>query len=715
LRPFVKADAPWFFGRERQIGDLRSRIDRHDLIAVVGGSGVGKSSLVYAGLLPKLEKESTWRFVDMRPRGAPRAALAVAFIRMLAESRLVTPEEAASVALADHVRTTLARSASGLVDLAREWLPDDGRQLLLVVDQFEEIFRYKPLRKAGAAPSIEDEAAAFVALLLNAASAYGVPFRVMLTMRADYIGDCIRFEGLPEAISEGQYLVPRLIREQLEAVINEPLKQAGASIDHDLVEQLLNDSGREADALPVLQHVLMRLWEQAGMAAASGERRLNMDLYERVGRMNNALSLHAESTLEELTRSDLGKRAEQIVEQVMRALIEVDRQGRAIRRPIPFHRLADETGYGQLEIGKVIETMRAEARSFLRPGPPDVITDDTLIDIGHEALMRCWRRMANPKDGWVVEEFRSDLRWRSLLVQAESFEVDSSNVLPPAMAEERAEWLKGRNAAWADRYGGGWERVQGLISASLKAVKREKRRWWILTALLTTLGIVVLFLTSYVLIQRERTKKAIWESQVAMTARANAEEARKHADSLRQEAENTARTLQEAIDKLANSKPDAARALITKAEQALNDQIRRSERTVDFSTVDSSTSRTDGLRVYIQIAGESQRPAAQALKLMLEQPGKDSTTIIVPGIELINWFKGNSTLRCFRAEECKAFGQELVDKINGILQTPQVVLQDLSASYGQVHNIRPWQYELWFGPNDDIILGDTKRTVRDKK
>ncbi len=512
LRPFIRADAPWFFGRDQQIKDLRGRLDRNDLIAVVGGSGVGKSSLVYAGLLPQLEQKAAWRFIDMRPRGAPQIALARAFIQMLAENHLVTPEEADSSALVDHVRATLARSAFGLVDLTREWLPEDGKQLLLLVDQFEEIFRYEPQRGADAAvPAIEDEAAAFVALLLTAASTDSAPIRVTLTMRADYIGDCIRFEGLPEAISEGQYLVPRLIREQIEAVIRQPVIKAGATIDHDLVEQLLNDSAKESDALPLLQHALMRLWEQAGKQdsiAGSGERRLTMDLYDCIGRMSNALSLHADSVMGELAESELGSRAELIVEQVMRALTEVDRQGRAIRRPIPFSRLVKETGLEPPEIKKVIEAMRAETRSFLRPGPPESIDDDTVIDVGHEALMRCWGRMADPKKGWLVEEFGSDLRWRSLLVQVESFESNDRNVLPPDMTEDRAKWLKSRNAAWAERYGGGWERVQALITASREAAAaarrqeedREQKRktlnigfWFALILIFVLLGVVLGF------------------------------------------------------------------------------------------------------------------------------------------------------------------------------------------------------------------------------
>src|SRR5262249_10110449 len=137
-----------------------------------------------------------------------------------------------------------------------------------------------------------------------------VPINVMLTMRADYIGDCIRFERLPEAISDGQYLVPRLIREQLEEVIRQPIKKADAAIDDDLVEQLLNDSAKEPDSLYLLQHVLMRLWDEAqktttpvndnSPGSTAGQRRLTMDLYKGLGGMSDALSSHANEVVKQL-------------------------------------------------------------------------------------------------------------------------------------------------------------------------------------------------------------------------------------------------------------------------------------------------------------------------------------------------------------------------------------------------------------------------------
>lgn len=444
----------------------------------------------------------------------------------------------------------------------------------------------------------------------------------------------------------------------------------------------------------------MRLWEQAGKQdgiAGSGERRLTMDLYDRIGRMSNALSLHAESVMREL-KGELGDRAELIVEQVMRALIEVDRQGRAIRRPIAFGQLVRETGFGQPEIKQVIEAMRAETRFFLRPGPPENIDDGTVIDVGHEALMRCWQRMADPKNGWLVEEFRSDLRWRSLLVQAEGFESNSSNVLPPTMTEERAGWLKSRNAVWAERYGGGWERVQALITASLAATTRERKREQLYIRRLRLsvfVSIVLTILASFLAFSFHRAKQ-------------EAEDAKQLAKSREAREQQIALALAEANEKLAKSLDQSApnvaeqlRTITTQAAKDLNTQVAQSE-----TAPTSSTAKADRLRVYVQIANESQREKARELERELEKQAVDGAKIVVPGIELISSFKGNSTLRCLRSNECEAYGQKLVDAVNSILQAPQVQLLDLSARYGQAKNIRPWQYELWFGPGD-IEMKDT--------
>jgi hypothetical protein len=139
-----------------------------------------------------------------------------------------------------------------------------------VVDQFEELFRYANLTGSGARDrGGEDspgraEAAHFVQLLLEAGRSKTRAVHVLITMRSDFIGDCARFQGLPEAVSGTQFLVPSLRRDQLKEVIRKPVEKVGGAIQPELVERLLNDCSTDLDQLPVLQHCLMRLWEHAG-------------------------------------------------------------------------------------------------------------------------------------------------------------------------------------------------------------------------------------------------------------------------------------------------------------------------------------------------------------------------------------------------------------------------------------------------------------------
>jgi len=495
LRPFSRADAPWFFGRESQVVSLRDRLERSRFVSVVGGSGVGKSSLVFAGMMPELEATNEWCFVQMRPGRHPRQSLAEAFVRMLRASELISDADVASEALVDHVRGTVGRTSTGLGELVREWLPADGRRLLIVVDQFEEVFRFDfgAASRREATP-VEDDAAALIASLLDAVESTHRPIHVVLTMRADYIGDCIRFEGLPERVSDGQYLVPRLAREQLERVICEPIRIAGGVIDHDLVEELLNDSAKEPDALPVLQHALMRLWSRAR------NRHLTVDLYAAIGTMREALSRHADEIVEALAGQSLPK-AWQIAEATMRALADLDGTGRAIRRPLPFAQLWAETGWPHAQdVRTLLDSMRAEECSFVLPSKSVPLSADTIVDVGHEALIRHWQRLngseaTNSADGrpsgWLWDEQRDGQIYRSLLEPARDlgfspspFAADDrqeqdfgslAQLLPSAYAARRLDWwnARPRSRAWAQRYGGDADLVLGLLRASVRGASTD--------------------------------------------------------------------------------------------------------------------------------------------------------------------------------------------------------------------------------------------------
>src|SRR5262245_35091155 len=430
LRPFAFEDRDFFFGRETQTYALYRLIVQSRFVAVVGSSGSGKSSLVRAGLLPLLADESDdpggrkWSLKEMRPGGAPLSRLA----DTLAE---LSQDEDPAIAATRRERIEFdLRSSFGIAKVLDKIEGLGGATLLLVVDQFEELFRYAGSGAHGTegdlrdAMRTRDEAADFVKLLLEASRSPSHHVRVLLTMRSDFIGECARFQGLPDAVSATQFLVPSLTRDQREEIIRDPIEKAGGTIDPTLVQRLLNDSSDDLDQLPVLQHCLLRLWERAGAAGsiappedaaatssgtnapaqtAAGGRHLTLEHYESIGRISGALSQHAEEILTGLVG------LEPVVERVFRTLAEIDKEGRAIRRALPFAQLCGETGEPGHDVRRVVDRFRADDCSFLVPSLSSAprLEPDTRIDVGHEALLRRWER----RQGMAASR---STRWRAI-------------------------------------------------------------------------------------------------------------------------------------------------------------------------------------------------------------------------------------------------------------------------------------------------------------
>ena len=523
LRPFQKQDSDWFFGRDAQGTALYRLVRESRFVAVVGASGSGKSSLVKAGLLPRLERASIhsppWHLFETRPGNAPIRRLSEVLAGLDPEARGTPPGSAGEsddrrIARFSDRQERLGLARWGIAPLlngrsdglarALDLAPDASAagRVLLVVDQFEELFRFGEEAGGEERAARREEARAFVELLLRGAADPDGRLTVLVTMRSDFFGDCGRFQGLAEAVSASQYLVPQLDRESLVPIIRRPVERAGAGIDPRLVQTLLLDR-EENDRLPVLQHALMRLWSIAG--ERPGVRHLALEDYRRIGGLEEALSRHAEEVRGEIEGWSGGIPAAGLVERLFKELTDTDRQNRAIRRRRTVAELEAVAAAGPdggidparaAALRRVIDRFRDPDCSFLVPSPVEVpeLTGEHQIDIGHEALIRRWRAIAgeapNANDGeaeqwrrlgWLEQERRDGDSWRLLLSAAQEWDRTPPAGKPGKLLPETAERKRWRarvnaTAAWADRHGGGLALVDAFLAACEKA--RLRRRAW---------------------------------------------------------------------------------------------------------------------------------------------------------------------------------------------------------------------------------------------
>ena len=338
LRAFEADESHLFFGRERETDELRRRLRISRFLAVVGSSGSGKSSLVRCGLIPSLHggfmagAGSSWHVVITRPGENPIGRLTDALNHadwLRAEGRdLDTRRTLLDITLRD--------SSLGLVEVVRQARLQKGDNVLVVIDQFEELFRFQ--RSRTTQPSADD-AVVFVRLLLDATRQNEQTIFVVTTMRSEFIGECMAFDQLPEAINVGQYLVPRMSRDAMRTAIAKPAVVRKASIAPRLLTCLLNEVGSALDQLPLLQHVLMRTWNIWAHDHADGEP-IDIRHYQATGTMKEALSRHADEAFDDLT-SDAER---QIAKRIFKTLTESTEDGHGIRRPTTVQRLAEVCG-----------------------------------------------------------------------------------------------------------------------------------------------------------------------------------------------------------------------------------------------------------------------------------------------------------------------------------------------------------------------------------
>lgn len=470
LRAFTEQESHLFYGRKKQVFQLLSLLEENRFLAVIGPSGSGKSSLVRAGLLPQLRESGLftqrgrdWLFLKMKPGLSPLVSLA----------REIHSHAPIGLLHEGDARLTEAVLRSGPKGLQRVFNDSNlsrDTNVLLLVDQFEELFQDDQSRKAeeGLEHQRSEQETGwghrFVQLLLNIVTQQDWSVHVVITMRTDFIGDCNKFVGLPEAVSQSQFLVPRLDVHSLEKAIRSPLVQPEFSceLDQEVVDVMVNAAHVEQDALPLIQHALLRMWHHAkkcqkGMC-------LPRTTTGRAKSLAEILDSHGREIYDSIPPSQ-----KRIAEKLFRILTARGPQGQLIRNPTTLKTVAAAVGEPEKLIGEVVAKFTAPGVHFL-----NVSSDggkERLINVTHESLLRHWRMVSQ----WLKEEDESVEMLRLLSGHAKRWKSGKGGFWVGSLLDEAQRWRdrESPNDSWAARYDLDWEICNEFLDSSLKSAQEQ--------------------------------------------------------------------------------------------------------------------------------------------------------------------------------------------------------------------------------------------------
>ncbi|WLE97026.1 MAG: trypsin-like peptidase domain-containing protein [Candidatus Electrothrix communis] len=437
LEAFREKDANLYFGRDKTIKRLRQVVADRPFAAVIGASGSGKSSVVFAGLLPALRKSGDWLVAHCRPKKQPLYELSACLIPLLYDDPILRSEKT------DELKEKLHAGSIGLVGIIRQIKKrreqHENLHLLLVIDQFEELFTLN---------TDQELIRQYIGILLECLRTE--QFTVLLTMRADFFAAAVSSPALAEALdNSAPIILPQIDEQGLREVVEQPAKVLSVYFEPGLIDLIVNDVGKEPGSLPLLEFCLTQLWERQEF------RRISHKAYKAIGGVQQALANHADAVYAEFD--------EQEQEQLRHIFLKLVRPGQGTEdtrqvASLDQIRAEDRALVTHLADKRLIVTGRDEERG------------EETVEVVHEALIRRWQILRQ----WVDEE-REFLVWqeklRVLLGQWLESGKDEGALLRGLPLDEALRWRETHVLNLADG-----EREFIAASKKLREYDRQKQK-----------------------------------------------------------------------------------------------------------------------------------------------------------------------------------------------------------------------------------------------
>ena len=488
LQPFSEADQADFFGREELIDRLLERLSPMQrvfrLLAVVGPSGSGKSSVVQAGLIPRVRRggvdgSERWFITQMKPGAEPFRELEAALVR-IAHKAVPTMQE------------QLRELDGGVLRVLEQIQPVSGAEFALVIDQFEEVFTLC---------ESETERALFLNALLGAVNHPESCLRVILTLRADFYDRPLMYSGIGELLRNNTEVVLPLSVDGLMQAIARPAERHGLALEDGLLPIIVEDVHRQPSALPLLQHALSELHTQRE------GRVLTKAAYVSSGGVMGALARRAEEIYQSLDAN-----SQLLARQIFLHLVTSNENGVNTSRRV----LRAELISGGADAAAIAHVLDAFKKYYLLTFDHHPITRSPTVQISHEALIQVWERL---KD-WINDN-REDLRLRQNLTVASQEWVNSihePSFLATGSRLAQFEALHEKNAIILS------DDEQKYLDASIAQRQRAARRTRAVMLGLALLAAGALALALFAIAERDRADQEARVSrsrELAVTALTN--------------------------------------------------------------------------------------------------------------------------------------------------------------------------------------------------
>jgi WD40 repeat protein len=461
LRPFAPEDSELFFGRDAECDEVILKLLKNRFVTLIGPSGIGKTSLVFGGIIPKIKnlksnESGLWNIISFRPGNTPFENLAHAI------SKGISDQGKNSIG-SDIILSELYNHNS-LPVVVRNHLINNNENVLLVIDQFEELFRYPSPGKSEVSYETVNK---FIDFLVESVVKPDLNLFIIVTIRSEYLGDCSRYKVLTKLVNDSNFLVPDVGIDNYREIIERPVEYAGAGIDPELVDVLVEDIGASPNQPLVLQHTLMSTWAQwreSGDHASP----ISISDYNSAGTKSNALSFQAEKVYDELN-----ERGKEICSVMFKTITRKSADIKGSRHPVDVGTIKLIAGCSDEELLVVLRKFRSPSLPLITLDAEGEISDNSVVDLRNECLIRLWPRL---KD-WVDSEAASVEMYLRLSEASALYQQGKAGLCRPPDLQMAINW-RNRNKPtlnWAIQYDLAFERAIVYLRTSERAFLIEEK------------------------------------------------------------------------------------------------------------------------------------------------------------------------------------------------------------------------------------------------